>query len=191
MTCYFFVKNVIMSGVRLRLLLIQLGGESTRKETYQVMAKKENLVQGVNNISTKIIELGSCAFRQPGAKSHCRFIHGYKLYAKFWFACNKLDENIWVVDFGGLKELKQILRNQFDHTLCIDREDPLLNEFLTLEKLGGCVLRIMPKGTGIERISEWCFIQANHFIQIKTEKRCWVVKVEVYENDKNSAVYKK
>ena len=56
--------------------------------------------------STKIIELGSCAFRQPRAKSHCRFIHGYRLVAKFWFSCNELDENNWVVDFGSLKGLK-------------------------------------------------------------------------------------
>ena len=57
--------------------------------------------------STKIIELGSCAFRQWRADSHCKFIHGYRLVAKFWFECEKLDERNWVVDFGGLKELKQ------------------------------------------------------------------------------------
>ena len=53
--------------------------------------------------STKIIELGSCAFRQPKAESHCRFIHGYRLTAKFWFGANQLDKNNWVVDFGSLK----------------------------------------------------------------------------------------
>ena len=68
--------------------------------------------------STKIIDLGSCAFRQPKAVSHCRFIHGYRLKAKFWFESDKLDSNNWVVDFGSLKPLKKKLENQFDHTLC-------------------------------------------------------------------------
>ena len=66
--------------------------------------------------STKIIELGSCAFRQPQAKAHCQFLHGYRLTAKFWFEANELDENNWVVDFGALKGLKQLLEKQFDHT---------------------------------------------------------------------------
>ena len=62
--------------------------------------------------STKIIELGSCAFRQPQATSHCRFVHGYRLVGKFWFGANELDENNWVVDFGSLKHLKNILQAQ-------------------------------------------------------------------------------
>ena len=52
-------------------------------------------------ISTKIIPLGSAAFRQPFARSHCKFIHGYRLQAKFWFECEVLDNNNWVVDFGA------------------------------------------------------------------------------------------
>ena len=43
--------------------------------------------------STKVIDLGSCAFRQPQAESHCKFIHGYRLKAKFWFTADKLDKN--------------------------------------------------------------------------------------------------
>ena len=64
--------------------------------------------------STKVIDLGSCAFRQPQAESHCKFIHGYRLKAKFWFTADKLDKNHWVVDFGGLKELKKLLENQLN-----------------------------------------------------------------------------
>ena len=85
--------------------------------------------------STKVIELGSCAFRQPKANhSHCKFLHGYNLTAKFWFGANELDENNWVVDFGGLKGLKEKLKNQFDHTTCIAANDPVLPIFQQLEK---------------------------------------------------------
>jgi len=138
--------------------------------------------------STKIIDLGSCAFRQWKTDSHCKFIHGYRLQAKFWFSCTELDEKNWVVDFGGLKGLKDILEKQFDHTLCIAIDDPLLEGFKSLHASGGCDLRIMEKGAGIERTAEWCFEAADNYIRSITNNRCWVEKVEVWEHDKNSAI---
>lgn len=151
-----------------------------------------------NYISTKVIELGSCAFRQPNAafnrpgagenSKRCSFVHGYKLQAKFWFECQSLDDKNWVVDFGGLGDLKKELQNQFDHTLTIDKQDPLLPLFEELHKQGGCDLRVMD-GVGIEKVSEWCFNTANNYIKHTTEGRCWVSKVEVWEHDKNSAIY--
>ena len=148
--------------------------------------------------STKIIELGSCAFRQPNAafnrqnagsnSKRCSYVHGYLLKAKFWFECKELDDKNWVVDFGGLKELKGILEKQFDHTLCIDSNDPLLEEFKQLHEKGGCDLRIM-QGVGIERTAEWCFKVADTYIRNNSLGRCWVSKVEVWEHEKNSAIY--
>jgi len=140
--------------------------------------------------STKILELGSCAFRQWRADSHCKYIHGYRLIAKFWFSCDTLDDKNWVVDFGGLKELKKTLEYQFDHTLCIANDDPLLQSFRELHRLGAVDLRIMTGGVGIEKTAEWCFNTANKYIKETTNGRCWVEKVEVWEHDKNSAIVK-
>lgn len=138
--------------------------------------------------STKKIELGSCAFRQPNAKSHCRFLHGYRLTAKFWFEAKHLDGNNWVVDFGGLKNLKQILRDQFDHTTCISRTDPKIDMFRKLRDAGVCDLRQM-EGVGIEKFAEWCFKAADSFVKDYTSGRCKCVKVEVFEHEDNSAIY--
>lgn len=139
--------------------------------------------------STKIIDLGSCAFRQPKASSHCRWIHGYRLSAKFWFEADKLDNNHWVVDFGGLKPFKKRLENQFDHTTCIAADDPILPLFKKLVEYDACDLRVMPNGTGIERIAEWCYNAANEFINDSTHGRCRCVKVEVWEHEGNSSIY--
>lgn len=138
--------------------------------------------------STKQIELGSCCFRQPRATSHCRHLHGYRLTAKFWFKCNYLDNNNWVVDFGGLKELKNLLEMQFDHTMVIAKDDPLLPEFIKLSEKGACNLRIMD-GVGIEKFAEWCYNTANSYINKATEGRCSVIRAEVWEHEKNSAIY--
>lgn len=140
--------------------------------------------------STKFIELGSCAFRQPEAThSHCAKLHGYQLKAKFWFGCNELDNKNWAVDFGGLKELKLLLQNQFDHTTCIAANDPLLPIFQQLHDAGGCDLRIMEKGVGIERTAEYCFEVADAYVRKLTNDRCWVEQVEVFEHELNSAIY--
>jgi len=142
----------------------------------------------MNYESTKIIELGSCAFRQWRADSHCRFIHGYRLQAKFWFGASSLDDRNWVVDFGGLKALKQVLEKQFDHTFCVAEDDPKLELFKQMHNEGVCDLRIMPKGVGIERTAEWCFDVADAHVRGLTKGRCWVERVEVWEHEKNSAI---
>ena len=149
--------------------------------------------------STKRLTLGSCAFRQPNAafnRKHagnnsrrCSFIHGYRLSAKFWFGCSSLDDKNWVQDFGGFGPVKDLFKHQFDHTTCLAANDPLLPEFQKIHDLGGLDLRIMPTGTGIERIAEWCFHQMNDFVLPESEGRVWVEKVEVFEHEDNSAIY--
>jgi 6-pyruvoyltetrahydropterin/6-carboxytetrahydropterin synthase len=144
--------------------------------------------------STKIIELGSCAFRQWRAEgTHCRFVHGYRLMAKFWFGCSELDHRNWAVNFGGLKGLKKILQDQFDHTLCIAADDPLRGMFEDLNVAGGCRLKIMNNGVGIEKTAEWCFDAAARFLldSGETRDRCWVSRVEVWEHEGNSGIYER
>lgn len=140
--------------------------------------------------STKIIELGSCAFRQPQADSHCRFLHGYRLTAKFWFSAKHLDQNNWVVDFGGLKGLKKMMQHQFDHTTCISSTDPKMEIFMKLKEAGVCDLRVMD-GVGIEKFAEYCHIVADNYINEFTDGRCNCTKVEVFEHENNSAIFEK
>lgn len=139
--------------------------------------------------STKILELGSCAFRQWRSKPRrCGLIHGYQLKAKFWFGCRELDHRNWAVDFGGLTDLKKTLRDQFDHTLCVAEDDPCLELFQELHNKGACELKVMP-AVGVERTAKWCFDAAKEFLLKEYGDRVWVEKVEVFEHDQNSATY--
>ena len=149
--------------------------------------------------STKMINLGSCAFRQPNAalnrqdagknSSRCSKIHGYRLKAKFWFGCSELDDKNWVQDFGGFGPIKELFEYQFDHTTCLDVNDPLLPLFQEIEKQGGLDLRIMPSGTGIERIAKFCYDNMQEFVHKQSNGRVWVEQVEVFEHEDNSAIY--
>ena len=143
----------------------------------------------MSHTSSKLIELGSTAFRQPRADSHCKYIHGYQLKAEINFACNELDDNNWVFDFGGLKDLKLIFKNQFDHTLVVAGDDPKLDILKALDEAGVAQLRVMDGGVGIERFAEWCFKTADIFVEEATEGRVWVESVTVYEHDDNFASY--
>jgi len=140
--------------------------------------------------STKVIELGSCAFRQWRAShSMCRFLHGYQLIAKFWFGGSSLDDKNWLVDFGGLKGLKAKLQEVFDHTTCVAGDDPDLETFRDLDRKGIIQLRVFPDGVGIERTSEVVFKLTQEYIKSLTAGRCWLEKVEVFEHADNSATY--
>lgn len=140
--------------------------------------------------STKLIELGSCAFRQWRAShSHCRFLHGYQLKAKIWFSGSSLDDKNWVVDFGGLKDLKAELNGIFDHTTTVAADDPELDTFKALHDKGLIQLFIMKDGVGIERAAEVVFNIAQSHVNSITNGRCWVDKVEVFEHEDNSATF--
>lgn len=139
--------------------------------------------------STKVIELGSCAFRQPKAKSHCRHLHGYRLVAKIWFNSNELDENNWVMDFGALKNLKSQLEWTFDHSLIVSANDPLLDLFKQVAAADGAKIVILEDGVGIEKFAKVVFEKADVFAREHTGGRVWVSKVEIWEHEKNSAIY--
>ena len=147
-------------------------------------------MSNTNFQSTKVIELGSCAFRQWRATdSHCRHIHGYQLKAKIWFGCNTLDDRNWVVDFGGLKDLKAILQGYFDHTLTVAADDPALELFKELATGDVINLRVFEGGVGIEKTAEFVFNLTQEYIKAASSGRFWVNAVEVFEHADNSAVY--
>lgn len=140
--------------------------------------------------STKVISLGSCAFRQWRAThSHCSKLHGYELRAKFYFAGPFLDGRNWIIDFGELDEIKNTLNQIFDHTLCVAADDPCLEDFKALNDKGVVDLRIFERGVGIERAAEVCFEVATEYLKSKYGELRWVDKVEVFEHDKNSAIF--
>ena len=139
--------------------------------------------------TVKTIELGSCAFRQwKSYDTHCSKIHGYQLKAKFTVSGDALDHRNWIFDFADFKDIKSRLQSQFDHTLCVAKDDPALHIFQQLHTFGACNLKVMD-AVGIEKTAEFCFNVADNYIRTKTNNRCWVDKVEVFEHENNSASF--
>ena len=137
----------------------------------------------------------SCCFRQWRAKhSHCQLLHGYALGVKLTFECTELDERNGVMDFGGLKELKQWLHHMFDHTTVIALDDPKLQTFRELYNMGVLELRTVP-GVGCEMFAKLIYERMNEILaKLALERKLLnttvqVKSVEVFEHGANSAIY--
>ena len=129
-----------------------------------------------------------CSHRQWRHEGHCRFVHGYSRSFTFWFTAKKLDLNGFVVDFSSLKSLENRLKEQFDHTFLINKDDPLMNYWKKLNDLDALDLRIMDN-VGMEFTSELILRCANEYLKVKDKGRtcCW--KTESKENKSNKASY--
>lgn len=138
--------------------------------------------------STKRFSGFPCTHRQWKAESHCRFVHGYSREFYFEFAANELTKEGWVVDFGGLKEIKSWLNQMFDHTFLVAQDDPELPAFEALHKRGAIDLRVLPN-PGMEGTAEFVYHKASEILNKLYGKRAWITLVEVRENEKNSAMY--
>lgn len=138
----------------------------------------------------------SAIFRQWKAKSHCRFIHGYALAFEFVFACQEedLDENGWVIDFGGLKPLKKYLDDHFDHKFLVAHDDPALELFLDMgedKKCGKLVDVHVVKAVGCENFARMLYETVEDMLRNGElgETQAWLESVEVREHGSNGAIY--
>lgn len=143
-------------------------------------------------ISTKEYkQIGPVAYRQWRADSHCKHLHGYALSFKFEFECDELDVRNWAMDYGGLKPLKSLLEDWFDHTLLVAEDDPMHDELVHLGKLGLAKITEVEK-TGCEGIADFLYEYINTIFMPnygkEEAKRLWCCKVEVRETDANMAM---
>lgn len=139
--------------------------------------------------STKRFTGFPCTHRQWRANSHCRFVHGYSREFYFEFEARELTIEGWVVDFGGLKEIKNWLEHMFDHTFLVAQDDPQLAEFKQLEQVGALQLRVMPN-PGMEGTALFVYEEASRILSKLYGDRAWITLVEVSENEKNSAQFR-
>lgn len=139
--------------------------------------------------STKYFkEIGPCAYRNWKSDTECYKLHGYDRSFKFVFGCKNLDKQGFVVDFGGLKEIKRQLEYWFDHTVILQADDPIVGIMRELEKLGHLVVRTFPL-ISCEGLAEFVGEYVDAMLQETTKGRAWVISCEMIEAEKNSAIY--
>jgi len=110
---------------------------------------------------------------------------------KFYFGTNELDARNWCADYGGLKELKKVLQDQFDHTTLCSSDDPHLDWYKEAERRGIMKLTILPR-LGCEGLADMIYKYVNGvFIPDmwgdSEAERLWCFKVSVRETQTNEA----
>lgn len=139
--------------------------------------------------STKYFkEIGPCAYRNWRSDTDCYLLHGYDRSFKFVFGATHLDKQGFVVDFGGLKEVKRQLEDWFDHTTILQADDPLINVFREIERKGHLKLKTFPL-ISCEGLAEYVGEYVDHMIRKYTDNRAFVITCEMIEAEKNSAIY--
>lgn len=141
-------------------------------------------------VSTKEYkDLGPVAYHQWRDKGgDCYFLHGYSLSFYFEFESDSLDFRNWVVDYGGLRPLKDKLEEWFDHTLLVASDDPNRDDLVRLGTLGIAKVTEV-EATGCEAIADFLYKWLNTgFIQeMGFPSDVWCCKVAVRETERNMA----
>jgi len=138
--------------------------------------------------SKRYVNLGSIAYRQWRADSHCNLIHGYSPSFYFEFGTNELDVRNWAIDFGGLAPLKEQLEAWFDHTLLVAKDDPFREELVELHNRYAKVIEV--DSTGCEALAEWLYKWLNDpsdgFLKLLAGDRdIWCTRIEISETINN------
>lgn len=143
-------------------------------------------------VSTKeYVDAFPCAYRQWKSDTHCNMIHGYAFSFRFMFGTDNLDVRNWVMDYGGLKELKSLLQDQFDHTLLVAEDDPELETYKDLQRKNLAKLTILPR-LGCEGLADQLYKFVNgvyipDLLGPSEAERLWCFRVEVRETQSNMA----
>jgi|TARA_R110000824_G_scaffold237554_4_gene426355 6-pyruvoyltetrahydropterin/6-carboxytetrahydropterin synthase len=127
----------------------------------------------------------SCCHRQWKDDGHCRWLHGYDRFVEITWEGER-DLRGWVVDFGGLADLKARLDHQFDHTMLVAEDDPWLVTFEELASNDVVSLRIMDPT--MEGMAVWVAAEASMWAAMHAPA-ARVVRVSCWENEKNAAVW--
>lgn len=131
----------------------------------------------------------SVCYRQWRADSHCNKLHGYALGFTFEFQSEELDVRNWVVDFGGLKSLKEKLDDWFDHTCLVAQDDPEFDTFKMLHEKKLIKMVVVEK-TGCEGLSDFLAKYINEIWLVENGySNVQLRKVEVRETRSNSAMW--
>ncbi|MEU3660938.1 6-carboxytetrahydropterin synthase [Streptomyces sp. NPDC032940] len=138
---------------------------------------------------TKLFDDLPCTHRSWAHSGKCAFLHGYERSFEIEFGCGELEPKTgFVVDFGDLKQVRELLQRQFDHTTLIAADDPQREAFEELSRLGVVDLRIMDH-TGMEGAAEWVYDQVDRLVRERTLDRVRVLRVVARESRKNAVVF--
>lgn len=129
----------------------------------------------------------ACAHVQYKHAGHCRFVHGHNWSFTFVFACEKLDGQGFVVDFGGLKFIAKWLDEHLDHACIFANGDSeakkMVAAFPELFK------PYFVECASAEGLAEHLHSVFDPKIREMTQNRVWIKAVTACESSRDRATF--
>lgn len=127
------------------------------------------------------------AHRQHRSNGHCALIHGHSWNIKIQFACHKLDDSGFVIDFGGLSVIEEYLKAHLDHAFVFNQDDEQVKKIVEL--FPNIMKPYVVPSCSCEGLAQHLWEVFDGKIRQLTDNRVFIQAVEIEENDKNSACY--
>ena len=128
------------------------------------------------------------AHRQHRHAGHCSFIHGHNWALKITFACENLDNDGFVVDFGNLRYLKRWIAENLDHACLLASDDPA-KERITAAAPEAYKIYEVPNAS-CEGISLHLWEVFSRLVMEQEMGRVWIAEVVLREDSKNEAAFR-
>ena len=124
------------------------------------------------------------AHRQHRHDGHCARIHGHSWTLSLTFACKELDRHGFVVDFGGLRFLRDWMDANLDHACVLSADDP---ELPWVRSKDGTVFKLLViDNASAEGIARHLHAALDPLVRAQTGGRAWISEVELHEDSRNS-----
>lgn len=132
------------------------------------------------------IPIGHAQHRHAG---HCRFVHGHNWSFALTFACDELDDQGFVIDFGGIKFIARWIDENLDHAFLFAESDTegrkMLAAFPHIFKA------YIVKNCSAEGLAVHLFDVFDGLIREESNGRAWLKSIRVGEDSKNFAYFSK
>ena len=125
------------------------------------------------------------AHRQHLHDGHCSFVHGHNRDISLVFACQKLDENGFVVDLGKLKFIRKWIDENLDHACVFAKSDPLKDKLVAAAPCAWKIYEV--DSCSCEGLAAHLLEVFDRLVREHTDGRVWVCEVRVSEDKKNEA----
>lgn len=128
------------------------------------------------------------AHRAPRHDGHCKLIHGHNWTFEITFTGDP-DINGFVMDFGKLHELRDLIMEVFDHQLLLNESDPLADEIVAFLRSNDLDNVTRVEDCSCEGIAKLVYHLSAAAMRKQTGDRVRVASVTVHEDARNSASY--
>ena len=125
------------------------------------------------------------AHRQHLHSGHCSRIHGHNWSVRITFACDALDPNGFVVDFGKLKYIKKYFDDKLDHCCVFSTQDPLAQNIIDSAP-EGIYKPYWVETASCEGIAKKLLEDFSNLLREQEGPRVWISEIELFEDHKNS-----